>query len=115
VDAAIRGADKHKPAPAGTTGTVLQAAFAPNRAASLIFGGGLVLVLFVECAYVAQLRPAQAESRKKELGVRMALDRYRGPNENFVLGTTHQAATLMPTAATSWSNAVTTERYNLSS
>jgi hypothetical protein len=73
VDAAIRGADKHKPAPAGTTGTVLQAAFAPNRAASLIFGGGLVLVLFVACANVAQLRPAQAESRKKELGVRMAL------------------------------------------
>ena len=48
-----------------------------------------------------------------EIGKR--LDRYRGPNENFVLGTTHQAATLMPTAATSWSNAVTTERYNLSS
>ena len=43
------------------------------------------------------------------------LDRYRGPNENFVLGTTHQAANLMPTAATSLSNAVTTERYNLSS
>jgi predicted permease len=73
LDAAIRGADKHKPAPAGTTGTVLRAAFAPNRAASLIFGGGLVLVLFVACANVAQLRLAQAESRKKELGVRMAL------------------------------------------
>ena len=29
------------------------------------------------------------------------LDRYRGPNENFVLASADQAATLMPTAATS--------------
>jgi hypothetical protein len=34
-------------------------------------------------------------------GMSRFLDRYRGPNENFVLATTRQAATLMPTAATS--------------
>jgi predicted permease len=77
VDAAIRGAGKHKPPPGGTTGTVLEAKFAPNWTASLTFGGGLVLalslVLFVACANVAQLRLAQGESRKKELGLRMAL------------------------------------------
>ena len=77
LDAAIRGAGKHKPAPAGTPGTWLETKFAPNWAASLVLGGGLVLalafVLFVACANVAQLRLAQAESRKRELGVRLAL------------------------------------------
>jgi predicted permease len=77
LDAAIRGAGKHKAAPAGITGSVLESHFAPNWAATLTLGGGLVLalslVLFVACANVAQLRLAQSESRKKELGVRMAL------------------------------------------
>jgi predicted permease len=76
LDAAIRGAGKHKPAPAGSTGTYLEPS-ALGWAASLIFGGGLMLVLgsvlFVACANVAQLRLAQSEARKKELGICMAL------------------------------------------
>ena len=77
LDAAIRGQGKHKPAPAGATGTYLESKFALNWTANLIFGGGLLLILgailFVACANVAQLRLAQGEARRKELGVRMAL------------------------------------------
>ncbi len=77
LDAVIRGPGKHKPAPGGSKGTFLEASFAPGWRASLIFGGGLALVLglvlFVACVNVAQLRLAQSETRKKELGVRMAL------------------------------------------
>jgi predicted permease len=77
LDAVIRGPGKHKPAPAGSPGTWLEGRFAPGWKGNLLFGGGLALVLglvlFVACVNVAQLRLAQAETRKKELGVRMAL------------------------------------------
>ncbi|HTQ57769.1 MAG TPA: ADOP family duplicated permease [Bryobacteraceae bacterium] len=77
LDAAIRGPGKHKPAPAGAAGTWLVARFAPGWKNGLLMGGGLALVLglvlFVACVNVAQLRMAQAETRKKEFGVRMAL------------------------------------------
>jgi putative ABC transport system permease protein len=77
LDAAIRGPGKHKPAPAGVQGTRLEARFAPGWRANLIYGGGLLLVLglvlFVACVNVAQLRLAQGEARRKEIGVRMAL------------------------------------------
>lgn len=77
LDAAIRGPAKHRPAPAGVAGTILRADFAPSWTDSLTYGGGLLmalaLILFVACANVAQLRLAQAEWRRKELGVRMAL------------------------------------------
>jgi len=77
LDAAIRGEGKHKPAPAGSQGTILEQHFALGWRAGMLFGGGLLLilggVLFVACANVAQLRLAQSESRKKEMGIRMAL------------------------------------------
>ena len=77
LDSAIRGPGKHKPAPVGATATVLESKFAPNWVTGILFGGGLTvalsLVLFVACANVAQLRLAQAESRRKELGIRLAI------------------------------------------
>jgi predicted permease len=77
LDAAIRGPGKHKPAPAGSAGTWLERRFAPEWKSGLLYGGGLALVLglvlFVACVNVAQLRLAQAETRKKELGIQMAL------------------------------------------
>jgi len=77
LDAAIRGAGKHKPAPAGSRGTTLEARYAVGWTDSLLYGGGLLLVLggvlFVACANVAQMRLAQSESRRKELGLRLAL------------------------------------------
>jgi len=77
LDAAIRGPGKHKPAPARVAGTLIEANFVPGWRDTLIGGGGLLLllglVLFVACANVAQLRLAQAETRKKELGIRLAL------------------------------------------
>jgi len=76
LDAAIRGPGKHKPAPKGAPGTTMES-FTPEWAKLLIFGTGFMLVLglilFTACANGAQLRLAQAETRKKELGVRMAL------------------------------------------
>jgi putative ABC transport system permease protein len=76
LDAAIRGPGKHKPAPKGAQGTFMES-FTPEWAKLLIAGTGFLLVLglilFTACANAAQLRLAQAETRKKELGVRMAL------------------------------------------
>ncbi|MFY9727067.1 MAG: ADOP family duplicated permease [Bryobacteraceae bacterium] len=75
LDAAIRGPGKHKPAPRGVAGTSVECLVRWKD--DVIFGGGMMavfgLILFVACANVAQLRLAQAEARRKELGVRIAL------------------------------------------
>ncbi|HYL77705.1 MAG TPA: ABC transporter permease [Bryobacteraceae bacterium] len=77
LDAAIRGAGKHKPAPAGSPGTYSDNKFALNWKQELTAGGTLLLILglilFIGCANAAQLRMAQAEARKKELSIRRAL------------------------------------------
>ena len=76
LDAAIRGARGHPPAPAGAPGTVLEPV-ALNWRQKLVASGGLLpvfgLLLLVACANAAQLRLAQTEARKKEMGVRLAL------------------------------------------
>ena len=76
LDAAIRGSGKHKPAPGNGSGTALECFVRPWMF-DVMFGGGLAavlgLVVFVACANVAQLRLAQAEVRRKELAVRIAL------------------------------------------
>ena len=75
LDAAIRGVDG-QPAPAGSPGTVLEP-LALTWRQKLAAGGGLLpvfaLLLFVACANAAQLRLAQSEARRKEMGVRLAL------------------------------------------
>ena len=77
LDAAIRGEGKRKPAPAGAAGIVLKQSFAPNWKTNLAVGGGMLvmlfLIMFVACANVTQLRLAQAEMRKRDLGIHMAL------------------------------------------
>jgi len=76
LDAAIRGPGKHKPAPRGVAGTSLECVGRPLGFYAVVgggFGAILCLVLFVACANVAQLRLAQGEARRKELGVRIAL------------------------------------------
>ncbi|HXP62707.1 MAG TPA: FtsX-like permease family protein, partial [Dongiaceae bacterium] len=77
LDPPIRGPGAHKPAPAGSWGTRLQASFAPTSTERLEAGGGLLpvfaLLLLVACGNVAQIRLAQTEARKRELGVRIAL------------------------------------------
>jgi predicted permease len=76
LDAAIRGPGKHKPAPRGVAGTNLDSVAQPWTAYVVVGGGTMAvfgLVLFVACANVAQLRLAQGEARRKELGVRIAL------------------------------------------
>ena len=75
-DAAIRSPEGHKPVPAGAVGTWLEP-ISFNWQQRLIQGGAMLpvfaLLLLVTCANAAQLRLAQAEARRKEMGVRLAL------------------------------------------
>lgn len=77
LDPPIRGPGAHKPAPAGSWATRLGTGFALSWLQKLAVSGGLLpvfgLLLLVACANVAQVRLAQTEARKKELGVRVAL------------------------------------------
>ena len=77
LDPAIRGPGAHKPAPAGSWGTRLQANFATSWTQRLKAGGPwlpvLALLLLAACGNVALMRLAQTEARKRELGVRIAL------------------------------------------
>jgi len=77
LDASIRGPEKHKLAPKGATATWLSQDYAlswreklKGLAAMLVLIG---LILFIGCSNAAQLRIAQAESRKIELSIRRAL------------------------------------------
>ncbi len=76
LDAAIRGPGGRKPAPPGSTGTWLQP-FTFTWQQKLVLGGAMLpvfgLLLLVACANAAQLRLAQTEARRKEMGVRLAL------------------------------------------
>ncbi len=77
LDASIRGPDAHKPAPKGVRATAVTARFGGGWSDNVRLSGALlgvlVLVLFVACANVAQLRMAQTEARRKELAIRKAL------------------------------------------
>lgn len=77
LDLVIRGPSAHKPAPRGAQGTWLDANYAPTWSERLKATGVLLpvfgLLLLVACGNVAQVRLAQAEARKRELGVRAAL------------------------------------------
>jgi len=77
LDASIRGPGGRRPAPVGVPGTRLGADYSMNWTQKAIGGGVLLallsLLLFVSCANVAQMKLAQAEARKREFAMRIAL------------------------------------------